>query len=144
MTEFTPWSSLAGGALIGLAAVLLMALHGRIMGVTGILSGMLPGAAAGGGRGWRLAFLAGAVLAPLFLTRAFGLEVGFDSPVSWAAVAVSGFLVGMGVTWGGGCTSGHGICGNARLSPRSLVATLTFMATATLTVWVIRHLIGGI
>lgn len=141
MTEFTPWSSLAGGALIGLAAVLLMALHGRIAGLTGILSGVLPGAE---GRGWRLAFLAGAVIAPLALTRLFGVDVAFDSPEGPLWILVSGVLVGIGVTFGGGCTSGHGICGNARLSPRSLVATLSFMVTAALTVWVIRHGIGGL
>lgn len=141
MTEFTPWSSLAGGALIGLAAVLLMALHGRIAGLTGILSGVLPG---GEGRGWRLAFLAGSVIAPLALTRLFGVDVAFDSPEGPLRILVSGVLVGVGVTFGGGCTSGHGICGNARLSPRSLVATLSFMVTAALTVWVIRHGIGGL
>ena len=145
MTEFTPWASLAGGALIGLAAVLLMALHGRIAGVTGILSGVLAGALSGGeGRGWRLAFLAGAVLAPLALTRIFGMEVPFDSPQLPVWTVVSGLLVGIGVSYGGGCTSGHGICGNARLSARSLVATLSFMLTAGVTVWIIRHLIGGL
>lgn len=140
MTDFTPVQSLLGGALIGLSAVLLMALHGRIAGMTGILSGLLPGTA---DRGWRLAFLAGAILAPLLITTLGGAAVPFaaETPLAW--IAVSGLLVGIGVTFGGGCTSGHGICGNARLSRRSIAATLTFMLAAGLTVYAIRHLIGG-
>ncbi|WP_112311549.1 YeeE/YedE family protein [Pseudogemmobacter bohemicus] len=139
MTEFTPWASLAGGALIGLAVVLLMALHGRIAGMTGVLTGVLTGE-----RGWRLAFLAGAVLAPLLITRVLGAEVPFASPAGWPWILVSGLLVGIGVTFGGGCTSGHGICGNARLSKRSILATICFMLSAGVTVYGIRHLIGGL
>ena len=138
MTEFTPVQSLLGGGLIGLAAVLLMALHGRIAGMTGILAGAL---APGGG--WRLAFLAGAVAAPLLLVRLGGVEIGFDSPVPLGWTALSGLLVGIGVSYGGGCTSGHGVCGLSRLSLRSLVAVPTFMATAAITVFVIRHVIGA-
>ncbi len=140
MTDFTPFQSLFGGALIGLSAVLLMAVHGRIAGMTGVLAGLLPGAES---REWRLAFLAGAVAAPALALTLTSMEVPFDSPTPTVWIAISGLLVGVGVTIGGGCTSGHGICGNARLSPRSLVATLTFMLTTALTVYVIRHLIGG-
>ncbi|VDS07471.1 hypothetical protein PARHAE_00647 [Paracoccus haematequi] len=140
MTAFTPIQSLLGGALIGLSAVLLMAFHGRIAGMTGILAGLLPGQE---GRGWRLAFLAGAVLAPLLATTLGGIEIPFSSqtPLPW--IVVSGLAVGIGTTFGGGCTSGHGICGNARLSRRSILATLIFMLAAGLTVYAIRHGIGG-
>ena len=142
MTEFTPIQSFLGGGLIGLAAVLLMALHGRIAGMTGILGGLLPGDS--DARGWRLAFLAGAILAPFLLVSVGGARIEFLSvtPPFW--LIVSGLLVGIGVTYGGGCTSGHGICGNARLSPRSLVATVIFMLASFATVFVIRHLIGGL
>lgn len=138
MTDFTPLQSALGGALIGLAAVLLMAALGRVAGMTGILSGAIFER----GRGWRLAFLLGAVAAPA-LMRAAGVEIAFDSPVPRPWLVVGGVLVGIGVSYGGGCTSGHGVCGNARLSPRSLVATGCFMAAAFATVFVIRHLVGG-
>lgn len=140
MTEFTPLQSLLGGGLIGLAAVLLMAFHGRIAGMTGILSGVLSSA---GDRGWRVAFLSGAIAAPFLITRLAGLEIPFDSTTPFFWIIVSGLIVGVGVTLGGGCTSGHGICGNARLSPRSIVATVTFMLTTGMTVYVVRHLLGG-
>lgn len=139
MTEFTPLQSAFGGALIGLSAVLLMALLGRVAGMTGILSGAIFGP----DRGWRLAFLAGAIAAPI-LMGALGAGIAFDSPVPRPFLVLGGLLVGIGVSYGGGCTSGHGVCGNARLSPRSLVATLTFMLSAGITVYVIRHLIGGL
>lgn len=144
MTVFTPLQSALGGALIGLAAVLLMALIGRVAGMTGIIAGLLPGDGDQGrqGRGWRAAFLLGAVAAPA-LMLALGAPVPFDSPVPRPLLVLGGLMVGIGVTYGGGCTSGHGVCGNARLSPRSLVATLTFMLTAFATVYVIRHVIGG-
>ncbi|MDO6962509.1 YeeE/YedE family protein [Rhizobium alvei] len=138
MTEFTPFLSLAGGALIGLAATLLMAFHGRIAGMTGILAGALPPFAADWG--WRVAFLAGAILSPLVyqsLTHAIAISV----PLTPTALIIGGLIVGVGVTLGSGCTSGHGVCGIARLSPRSAIATLTFMATAIITVFVIRHVI---
>ncbi|HEY0274800.1 MAG TPA: YeeE/YedE family protein [Paenirhodobacter sp.] len=140
MTSFTPILSLAGGALIGLAAVLLMALQGRIMGLSGIVAGtVFPKA---GDWLWRAEFLAGAVLAPAMLNLVW--PVGFDSPVPRLWLAIGGVIVGIGVTLGSGCTSGHGICGNARLQPRSIVATLTFMLTAGVTVFILRHGIGGI
>jgi uncharacterized membrane protein YedE/YeeE len=140
MTDFTPWQSLFGGALIGFAAVLLMAFNGRIAGMTGILSGLIPPLAADWP--WRAAFLAGAIVAP-FVYMAVGGSFSFDVPVSPAALIVGGFLVGIGVHFGGGCPSGHGICGIGRLSPRSFAAVATFMAAAFVTVFVVRHLIGA-
>ncbi|KQU79565.1 hypothetical protein ASD12_13080 [Mesorhizobium sp. Root102] len=140
MTDFTPFQSLFGGALIGLSAVLLMAFHGRIAGMTVILTGILPPLAPDWQ--WRAAFLVGAVAAPLlFIT--IGGQIAFSVPVSTLALAVGGFLVGLGVHFGSGCPSGHGICGIARLSPRSIVAVATFMVTAFATVFIIRHVIGG-
>ncbi len=140
MTDFTPIQSLFGGVLIGLSAVLLMALRGRIAGMTGILTGVIPPAAADWR--WRAAFLAGAVAAPV-LWLAAGGAVGFDVPVPTAALALGGMLVGIGVNLGRGCPSGHGICGLARFSPRSLVAVLPFMLAAFVSLFVIRHVIGG-
>ena len=140
MTDFTPWQSLFGGALIGLSAVLLMALHGRIAGMTAIISGVIPPLALDWQ--WRAAFLAGAIAAPLLYLLAGG-TIAFSVPVSSAALVVGGVIVGIGVNFGNGCPSGHGICGLARLSPRSLTAVPTFMATAFVTVFVTRHLIGA-
>jgi uncharacterized membrane protein YedE/YeeE len=140
MTDFTPWQSLFGGALIGLSAVLLMALHGRIAGITGIVSGVIPPLATDWQ--WRAAFLVGAIVAPLLLILAGG-QIAFSVPVSTAAMILGGVLVGIGVHFGNGCPSGHGICGIARLSPRSIVAVLVFMATAFVTVFVTHHLIGA-
>ncbi|WP_157016982.1 YeeE/YedE family protein [Mesorhizobium xinjiangense] len=140
MTEFTPLASLAGGALIGLAAVLLMALHGRIAGMTGILTGVLPPLASDWR--WRAAFLAGAILAPLALLLS-GVSVPFSVPSSAGMLIIGGFLVGVGVHYGSGCPSGHGICGMSRLSLRSISAVATFMLTAFVTVFVVRHVIGG-
>lgn len=141
MTEFTPWLSLLGGSLIGLAAVLLMALHGRIAGMTGILSGLVPPFSHDWG--WRAAFIVGAIGAPALIVALTGHAIPFDSatPAPW--LVIGGLIVGVGVYFGSGCTSGHGVCGIARLSPRSIVATLTFMASTAVTVFVIRHLIGG-
>lgn len=142
ITDFTPVSALGGGSLIGLAAVALMASHGRIAGMTGILTGLLPTIAADWG--WRAAFLLGAIAAPMLMVFAGGQSVGFDSPVPEPWLIVGGLIVGFGVYFGSGCTSGHGVCGIARLSPRSIVATLTFMSTAVATVFVIRHVLGGL
>lgn len=141
MTEFTPVASLFGGALIGLSAVLLMAFHGRIAGMTGILSGLLPPVSKDWA--WRAAFVAGAIVAPMLILSVSETAIGYNSPVPLPWVVVSGLIVGGGVYFSSGCTSGHGVCGMARLSPRSLAATATFMATAFITVFVIRHLIGG-
>ena len=140
MTDFTPLQSLIGGALIGLSAVLLMRFHGRIAGMTGILSGVVPPLAPDWP--WRAAFLAGAIVAPLLILLAGG-EIAFSVPVSTGALVIGGVLVGIGVHFGNGCPSGHGVCGIARLSPRSLVAVPTFMATAFITVYVIRHVVAG-
>lgn len=141
MTEFAPIHGLIGGVLIGLAAVLLMFTIGRIAGVCGIVFNAL---AAGGlaKRGWRLAFIAGLPLGAL-LAAAAGLKdwSGSTYPASMATTIVAGLLVGVGTTYGSGCTSGHGICGLARFSRRSLAATVTFMAAALATVFITRHLL---
>ena len=140
MTDFTPFQSLIGGVLIGLSAVLLMALHGRIAGMTGILTGVIPPVTSDWP--WRAAFLAGAIIAPVIYLAAGGV-VPFEVPVSTGALVLGGLLVGIGVHFGNGCPSGHGICGLARLSPRSLAAVATFMVAAFVTVYVVRHVIGG-
>ena len=140
MTTFTPYASLFGGVLIGLAAVILMAFNGRIAGMTAMLGGLLepqhPDAP------WRIAFLAGAIAAT-FVATLLGAEFSFASPTTGAVLALGGVIVGVGVTYASGCTSGHGVCGIARLSPRSIVATATFMATTFATVTIIRHGFGG-
>lgn len=141
MASFDPISALLGGALIGLASVLLMALTGRIAGISGIFGGCLTFAT--GDKVWRFAFIAGLVLAPV----ASGL-LGYplpkpDMPASWALIVIAGLLVGFGARLGGGCTSGHGVCGIARLSARSIVATVIFMASAVVVVAIMRHGFGG-
>ena len=141
MTNFTPVSAAIGGALIGLAAVLLTLFTGRIAGISGIFGGCLSLGA--GDKGWRIAFIAGLILAPL----AGGL-VGFplptpEMPANYVVIVAAGLLVGFGTRLGGGCTSGHGICGIARLSPRSIVATAIFMAVAVAVVALTRHGLGG-
>ncbi len=141
-TDFTPWQSLAGGSLIGLASVLLMLMLGRIMGATGILAGAL-GSAPRTDRGWRIAVLAGMVSGPLAVLALTGQFPEIEVPVSMPMLLIGGFTVGIGVTFGSGCTSGHGVCGMARLSRRSIAATVTFMVTTALTVFVIRHVLGG-
>lgn len=141
MTEFTPISALAGGALIGLAAALLMLLTGRIAGISGIFGGCLTLGASD--RTWRLAFIAGLLAAPLLgALIQFPLSLP-EMPKSWIVIAVGGLLVGFGTRLGGGCTSGHGVCGIARLSPRSITATCVFMLTAFIVVFITRHVIGG-
>lgn len=142
MTQFTPWLSLFGGSLIGLAAVMLMAFHGRIAGMTGILSGLIPPFVSDWG--WRAAFLLGAVGAPALIVSLTDYSIPFESPTPAPWLVVGGLIVGAGVYFGSGCTSGHGICGMARLSPRSIVATITFMVSTAITVFVVRHLIGGL
>lgn len=140
ITDFTPYASLFGGILIGLGAVILMAFNGRIAGMTAMLGGVLEPKSPDSP--WRLAFLAGAIAAPMIATL-LGAEFSFASPTTGVVLAIGGVIVGVGVTYGSGCTSGHGVCGLARLSPRSLVATLTFMATTFATVTLIRHGFGG-
>jgi hypothetical protein len=139
-TAFTPFASLGGGILIGLAATLLMLVAGRVMGATGILSGAIWGPQ---GRDWRIALLAGMATGPLVLLALTGSFPVIEVPVSTLAMVLGGVLVGIGVTFGAGCTSGHGVCGMARLSTRSIVATLTFMLTTGITVYVVRHVLGG-
>lgn len=142
MTEFTPLTSLFGGALIGLAAVLLMAVQGRIAGMTGILAGIIPPLVPDWA--WRAAFLVGAILAPvLIVVFAGGGAIAFESPAPTPWLIAGGVIVGIGVTFAGGCTSGHGVCGMARLSKRSIVATLTFMASTAITVFLVRHGLGA-
>ncbi|MCI2393627.1 YeeE/YedE thiosulfate transporter family protein [Aliiroseovarius sediminis] len=140
-TAFTPLASALGGALIGLASVLLMWLRGNILGATGILVGFLqPGSSTDWS--WRAAILAGMLTGPLIYLAATGSFPAIEVPVSTLSMIVGGLIVGVGVTYGSGCTSGHGICGNARLSPRSIVATLTFMAGTAVMVFVTRHIFG--
>lgn len=138
--EFTPWASLAGGVLIGLAAALLVLFNGRIAGISGILGGLLRPRA--GDVGWRAAFVLGLVAAPV-LWRLFAELPPLRLEAGYVLLAAAGLLVGVGTRCGSGCTSGHGVCGLSRLSPRSLVATLTFMATGFATVYVMRHLVAG-
>lgn len=141
-TAFTPLASTVGGVLIGLAAVALMAFNGRIAGATAILAGaILPSGFSDWA--WRAAMLAGMFAAPFVYLALTGAAPVIEVPVSTAMLIVGGVIVGVGVTLGSGCTSGHGVCGNARLSVRSIVATLTFMITTGLTVYVVRHVMGG-
>jgi uncharacterized protein len=141
MASFTPVSAAIGGGLIGLSAVLLMLLTGRIAGISGIFGGLLD--VRSNDKGWRMAFIAGLILVPVIA----GL-IGYGMappklPANWAVIVAAGLLVGFGTRLGGGCTSGHGICGIARLSGRSIAATVIFMSTAIMTVAFTRHLFGG-
>ena len=141
-TEFTPWMSLGGGILIGLAATLLMLVQGRIFGATGVLAGLVQPTSRSDFT-WRAVLLVGIVSGPLVILALTGAMPTVTVPVSNTMLIVGGLIVGIGGTFGSGCTSGHGVCGMARLSPRSLAATLTFMATTGVTVYVVRHVIGG-
>lgn len=137
-SHFTPWASAAGGVLIGIAAAMLVLLNGRIAGISGIVGALL--APRRGEVGWRLAFVGGLVASPLVFAL-FGelpeprIDAGFGTLVT------AGLLVGIGTSYGSGCTSGHGVCGLSRLSPRSLVATAAFMLAGIATVLVVRHLL---
>lgn len=136
---FTPWTSLAGGVLIGLAVAVFILFNGRISGISGILGGLLRPVQAD--LGWRLAFLGGLIVSPLLYALVSDLpeveiEAGF-----WQLI-LAGLLVGIGTRYGSGCTSGHGICGIARLSPRSIVATVAFMLAGMLVVFFMRHIVG--
>lgn len=136
---FTPWSSLAGGALIGIAAAMLALLNGRIAGISGVLGGLLKPVR--GDIGWRVAFVAGLLSAPL-LYLLLGKVMRPQIDASYAALLLAGLLVGVGTRYGSGCTSGHGVCGLSRLSGRSLAATAVFMGAGFITVFVTRHLFG--
>jgi uncharacterized protein len=139
-SHFTPWTSLAGGVLLGLASAMFILLNGRILGISGILGGLIPPKRTD--TRWRLAFLAGLfsspwiykALAPASLLTAPRIDAGV------VLLVIAGLLVGVGTRYGSGCTSGHGVCGLARLSPRSLIATLTFMAAGFAVVFIARHL----
>ncbi len=141
-TVFTPWASLGGGVLIGLAATLLMLVLGRVMGATGILAGLLQPSSISD-FSWRAAALAGMVTGPIAILAVTGQATSIEVPVSLTMLLVGGVIVGIGVTYGSGCTSGHGVCGMARLSPRSIVATAVFMIVTFATVYILRHVVGG-
>ena len=142
MHNLTPLSGLIGGALIGLSAAMLMLLTGRIAGISGIFGGLLVPDA--NDRRWRIAFITGLIAAPLIASFFAGAALPSPAmPASLIVIVIAGLLVGFGSRMGGGCTSGHGVCGTARLSIRSLVATAIFMAAAIITVAVVRHGIGG-
>ena len=138
--NFTPWVSLAGGLLLGLASAMFILINGRILGISGIIGGLLRPTS--GDVGWRLAFVLGMLVAPLlYLLLAGPVAVRIDA--SWTTLVVAGLLVGVGTRFGSGCTSGHGVCGLSRLSPRSLVATLAFMGAGFVTVYLMRHLLAS-
>lgn len=137
MQNFTPVTALLGGALIGISAFLLLWFNGRIAGISGIMSGLYT--TSGANRHWRIAFLIGLMLGA-FLWQRFGTEISLRQNYPMPLIVAGGFLVGFGTRLGSGCTSGHGICGIALLSPRSIAATLTFMASGLATVYLIRHI----
>jgi len=136
--SFTPFPSLFGGMILGVAAALYVLLHGRILGISGIVSGLLHLKV--GDWSWRLSLALGLLSAPIFAALFFGILPVVEVDAGWVAVMIAGLLVGFGAQYGSGCTSGHGICGLSRLSPRSLVATLSFMTAGFLVVFIIRHL----
>ena len=136
---FTPWSALAGGMLIGLAAAIFVLLNGRIAGISGIMGGLFRPVK--GDLSWRAAFLLGLIGAPLVYGLFAALPV-LQIDAQFGALILAGLLVGVGTRYGSGCTSGHGVCGLARLSPRSAVATAAFMGAGFATVFVTRHLFG--
>jgi uncharacterized membrane protein YedE/YeeE len=137
--SFTPLSALTGGAIIGIAVAILVLVNGRIAGISGIVGGLLrpaPGEVA-----WRLAFVVGLIVAPLLFVAA-GIAPVVVIDADYPTLVIAGLIVGIGTRYGGGCTSGHGVCGVSRLSPRSIVATLAFMAAGVVTVFVVRHVVG--
>ena len=140
--NFTPWASLAGGVLLGAASALFVLLNGRVLGISGILGGLLPPKQ--GDAGWRVSVLLGMFSAPLVygLLAPEGFIKAPQIDASFGLVVVAGLLVGLGTRYGSGCTSGHGVCGLSRLSPRSLVATLAFMGAGFVTVYLVRHVFG--
>lgn len=137
--HFTPWMALGGGVLLGLASALFVLLNGRILGISGIVGGLLRPRA--GDTVWRLVFVLGMLAAPAVYWLFVGpVQARIDA--GWGTVVVAGLLVGVGTRYGSGCTSGHGVCGLSRLSPRSLVATLAFMGAGFVTVYLARHVLG--
>jgi len=139
--NFTPYSALAGGALIGVAAVLFMFLNGRVAGISGILGGLTKPRS--GDIGWRMAFTLGLVAAPALYLASGQVLPAITFQSSTTQLVIAGLLVGFGSQVGNGCTSGHGVCGMARFSTRSIAATVTFMITAGVTVYVMRHMLGA-
>lgn len=139
-SNFTPFTALAGGILIAVATAMLLLLNGRIAGISGIVGGLLRPQE--GNLGWRLAFVIGLLLAPITY-ELFAEMPPIHVEASWPVLIVAGLLVGIGTRYASGCTSGHAVCGLSRLSPRSLAATLTFMAAGFVTVFVVRHVIGA-
>jgi uncharacterized membrane protein YedE/YeeE len=140
-SHFTPWASLSGGVLLGLASALFILLNGRILGISGILGGLIPPKRSD--VFWRLAFLAGIFASP-WVFKALAPSSQLSAPridAGFLLLVIAGLLVGLGTRYGSGCTSGHGVCGLARLSPRSLIATLTFMAAGFAVVFIARHLL---
>ena len=137
---FSPGPAFLGGILLGIAAALYVILHGRILGISGIVSGLLS--PMDGDVHWRISLLLGLLSAPFWGSLIFGIHTISVIDADWIAIIIAGVLVGFGANYGSGCTSGHGVCGLSRLSPRSLVATLSFMSTGFLTVFVIRHVLG--
>jgi uncharacterized membrane protein YedE/YeeE len=137
--HFTPWSALAGGGLIGIAVAFLILLNGRIAGITGIIGGLFKPAK--GDAAWRVAFTFGLIIAPI-IWLLFGKLPEITIDAGYNLLIVAGLVVGFGTRLGSGCTSGHGVCGISRLSPRSIIATLAFMGTGFLTVFIARHLLG--
>ena len=142
-TEFTPFTSLLGGAFIGLSAVILMASHGRVAGISGIVSRILPPAVDTKGLPQGLIFIVGLLLAAPLWFGIFGQAPVVVISSNMALLGIAGILVGFGSVLGNGCTSGHGVCGISRLSGRSIIATVTFMATGAATVFILRHIVGG-
>ena len=137
--NFTPWTSLAGGLMIGIATVLFLVFNGRIAGISGIVGGLLTPAT--GDIAWRLAFVGGLVLSPLVFSSIAPLpQVHIEA--GYPVLILAGLLVGIGTRYGSGCTSGHGVCGLSRRSPRSMVATAAFMFAGFVTVYIVRHLVG--
>ncbi len=139
--SFTPIPSLLGGIILGLAAALYVLLHGRILGISGIISGLLHPKLSDSA--WRVSLVLGILSAPFLAALFFGIFPVIEIESGWVTIVIAGLLVGFGTQYGSGCTSGHGICGLSRLSPRSLVATLAFMGAGFITVFVIRHLLGA-
>ena len=142
--SFTPLASLIGGVMIGVAALLLMLMHGRVMGVSGILGGILGGILSSSEKSdisWRVLFVIGVLAGPFALMAMTGAPVERAAVASGLTLPIAGFLVGLGTAIGAGCTSGHGICGLARLSVRSAIAVGMFMTTAIITVYVVRHVV---
>lgn len=138
--SFTPWSALTGGVVIGIAAAMFILLNGRIAGISGIVGGLLRPQQ--GDSLWRVLFVAGMVLAPvgwLIFAQLPVIQIDADYPL----LIIAGLIVGVSTRYGAGCTSGHGVCGISRLSPRSVIATLAFMGTGFITVYIMRHLIGA-